>query len=193
MQKEQPYHKVNVYTGTRGASVIAKDESDVSRFVNFIRKAERPLLVIGAQTTKSNGLGRPLGDYAIEMAQAAHLPICATAHSQKFLVEKGIFPASNYDLVEILNFLKKENWKGVEGKGNHALVIFLGFRSDLLEQGLSTLMHFAPYLKTMTLDNYVHPHANYSLPNFVKVEKWKQFLDQLIGALKASGEDQQIH
>ena len=192
MQKQQPYHKVNIYTGTE-ASVIAKDDSDVSRFVKFIKKAERPLLVIGAQATKNNGLGRPLGEYAIEMAKAAKLPICATAHSQKMLIERDVFPESNYDLIEILSYLKKENWKGVEGKGNHDLVIFLGFRSDLLEQGLSTLRHFAPHLKTMTLDNYIHPHANYSLPNFLKKEKWKQFLEHLIEVLKATGDEKQIH
>ena len=124
-----------------------------------IKKAERPLLVLGA---------RMLVDDALEIAKAGNLSICATAHSQKALVEKGVFPESNYDFPEILNHLKNKDWKGVKGEGNHDLVVFMGFRSDLLAQGLSTLRHYAPHLKTLCLDEHVYVHADYSLPNFEK-------------------------
>jgi acetyl-CoA decarbonylase/synthase complex subunit epsilon len=62
--------------------------------------------------------------------------------------------------------------------------MFLGFRTDLGEQGLSTLKHFAPHLKTMTLCKFYYPNASYSLPNIRKDEKWKELLDNLIAKLK---------
>ncbi|MEJ2740888.1 MAG: carbon monoxide dehydrogenase beta subunit family protein, partial [Dehalococcoidia bacterium] len=71
----------------------------------------------------------------------------------------------------------------VKGEGNHDLVLFLGIRTDLATQGLSTLKHFAPHLKTMTLCKYYYPHASYSLTNYRKDDKWKEFLDTLIEKL----------
>jgi len=61
-------------------------------------------------------------------------------------------------------------------------------RTDLGEQGLSTLKHFAPHLRTMTLCKYYYPHADYSLPNFRKDEEWKTFLEDLIEDLKKKEE-----
>ncbi len=101
------------------------------------------------------------------------------------LLELGVEPASSYDIMEILNHLKDPEWKGVKKEGNHDLVMFLGFRTDLGEQGLSTLKHYAPHLKTLTLCKYYYPHASYSLPNFRKDEQWKEFLDNLITNLKS--------
>jgi len=63
-------------------------------------------------------------------------------------------------------------------------VMFFGFRTDLGEQGLSVLKHFAPHLKTMTLCKFYYPHADFSLPNFRKDEQWKNFLESLIDNLK---------
>ncbi len=187
--RTQPYHRVNVFTGVSGPKVIAKDEEDAARFAGFVKKAERPLLVLGAKADRYCGLDRPLVEYALDMVISDNIPICATAHSQKALVEKGFFPESNYDLMEILNHLKNKDWKGVKGEGNHDLVIFIGFRTDLLEQGLSALRNFAPHLKTMVLDNYIHAHADYTLPNFIKVEKWSQFLKSFIQVLQNSDKE----
>ena len=66
-------------------------------------------------------------------------------------------------------------------------MLFFGIRTDLAEQTLSVLKHFAPHLKTMTLCKYYYPNANYSLPNFRKDEKWKAFLEGLIADLKKGG------
>jgi acetyl-CoA decarbonylase/synthase complex subunit epsilon len=100
------------------------------------------------------------------------------------MAELRVKPDSFYDTVEIINALKDPNWRGVKKEGNHDLVLFFGIRSDLGEQGLSVLKHFAPHLKTMTLCKYYFPHANYSLPNFRKDEQWKAFLESLIDNLK---------
>ena len=175
-----PYHKVNVLTGIKSARLI----EDAQEYAGLIQKARRPLLVLGPLLLKWSLDGKLLIEYALEIAKAANIPICATAHVRVKLAELGVKPDSSYDAVEIVNALKDPNWRGVRTEGNHDLVLFFGIRSDLGEQCLSVLKHFAPHLKTMTLCKYYFPNANYSLPNFRKDEQWKAFLESLIDSLK---------
>jgi len=181
--KAQAFHSVNVLTGHKGATII----KDAVQCADLIKKAKRPLLVIGGMAMQEKGLAQPMGEYAIEIADAINMPICATADSSKGLIELGWMPESTLDFVDIINHLKKSDWMGVEKEGNHNLVIFMGIRSDLLEQGLSTLKHFAPHVKTMTLCSEVLPNANYSLPNWTKGKKWLGFLEGLTEALSDQG------
>jgi acetyl-CoA decarbonylase/synthase complex subunit epsilon len=175
-----PLHRVNVLTGTK--SGIAIDSAQ--EYADLIRRAKRPLLVVGPLLLKSLPDGKLLLEYALDIAKAAGIPICATAHTRGKIVELGVQPDCVYDVVEIINALKDPDWQGVKKEGNHDLVMFFGIRSDLGNQGLSTLKHFAPHLKTMTLCLHYFPHANYSLPNFKKDAKWQEFLESLIANLK---------
>jgi len=175
-----PYHRVNVLTGIKSARLI----EDAQEYADLIQKARRPLLVLGPLLLKWSLDGKLLMEYALDIAKTCNIPICATAQTRGKIVELGVKPDSFYDVVEIINALKDPNWRGVKKEGNHDLVLFFGIRSDLGEQGLSVLKHFAPHLKTMTLCKYYFPHANYSLPNFRKDEQWKTFLESLIDNLK---------
>jgi acetyl-CoA decarbonylase/synthase complex subunit epsilon len=49
---------------------------------------------------------------------------------------------------------------------------------------LSTLKHFAPKLKTISIDRFYHPNAQFSLEN-LSPEKWKEGLDALLKVLEA--------
>ncbi len=178
-----PYHRVNVLTGTKSAKVIENAEE----YAALILKARRPLLVIGPQTLTLSLDGKLLMEYALEIARAGNIPVCATAHTKKKMLELGSTPDSVYDIIEIINHLKDPQWQGVKKEGNHDLVLFLGIRSDLAEQGLSTLKHFAPHLRTMTLCKYLYPNADYSLPN-LKDYRWKEFLENLIDKLREEGQ-----
>lgn len=168
-----PLHRVNILTGPRTARVV----EDPVELAKLIAKAERPLLVLGPRLLKVNLGGKFLLDYALEIAKAKNIPTCATATVKSKMVEAGVKPDNVYDIVEIIHALKDPNWKGVRKQGNHDLVIFFGFRTDLGEQGLSVLKHFAPHLKTMTLCKYYYPHADFSLPNIRKDEQWKDILE----------------
>ena len=179
-----PFHIVNTMTGTKFAKLI----EDPAEYGYFIKRAKRPLMVVGSWALSTTLGGRLLLEYAVDIAKTLNIPIVATAHTKKKLLELGVEPASSYDIIEIINHLKDPEWKGVRKDGNHDLVMFLGFRTDLGEQGLSTLKHFAPHLKTMTLCKYYFPHASYSMPNFKKDDKWKEFLDSLITNLKEKEE-----
>ncbi len=174
-----PYHYVNVMTGSKSCRVI----EDGKEIAELIKKAGKPLLVLGERSLSLSLDGKAIIDYGAAIAKAKNIPICATAHTKKKLLELGLTPKSSYDIAEIVNHLKDPNWKGVKGEGNHDLVIFLGIRSDIATQGLSTLKHFAQHLKTMTLCKYLYPHASYSLPN-LKDSKWKEILECIIENLK---------
>jgi acetyl-CoA decarbonylase/synthase complex subunit epsilon len=175
-----PYHYVNTMSGTKYARLI----EDPAEYAHLIKNARRPLLAIGYWTLTSTLEGRLLLEYAVEISKTLNIPICATANTSKKLRELGVEPTSSYDVIDLINRLKDPVWKGVKGEGNHDLVMFLGFRSDLGTQGLSTLKHFAPHLKTMTLCKYYYPNASYSLANYRKDDKWKEFLEALITNLK---------
>ena len=175
-----PRHRVNVLTGFKSAKLI----EDPAEYANLIKKAKRPLLVVGPLLLASTTDGKSLMEYALNIAKACNIPVCATAQTRGKMVELGVEPDCVYDVVEIVNALKDPDWKGVKKDGNHDLVMFFGIRSDLGNQGLSTLKHFAPHLKTMTLCKHYFPHASYSVPNFKKDEKWLEFLEGLIANLK---------
>jgi len=175
-----PRHRVNVLTGTKSARLI----EDPAEYADLIRKAKRPLLVVGPLLLASTADGKILMEYALDIAKAVGIPICATAQTRGKIVEMGVQPDCYYDTVEIVNALKDPDWRGVKKEGNHDLVLFFGIRSDLGNQGLSTLKHFAPHLKTMTMCKHYFPHASYSLPNFKKDSEWQEFLEGLIANLK---------
>jgi len=179
-----PLHRVNVLTGTKSAIIL----DDAAEYAALIQQARRPLLVLGPKLLESSLDGKTLLQYALEIARAGSIPVCATAHVKGKMTELGVKPDSEYDAVEIANHLKDPDWRGVKKEGNHDLVIFFGFRTDLGNQVLSTLKHFAPHLRTMTLCKYVFPNADYSLPNFRKDEDWREFLDELIYNLKEGKE-----
>jgi acetyl-CoA decarbonylase/synthase complex subunit epsilon len=180
-----PLHRVNVLTGTKSARLV----EDTAQYANLIGKAKRPLLVLGPLLLEWSLDSKLAIEYALEIAKAANIPLCATETLKGKMLELGTEPDNVYDAVEIVNHLKDPEWQGVRKEGNHDLVIFFGIRSDLEEQCLSVLKHFAyKHLKTMTLDKYYFPHANYSLPNFRKEEQWKAFLEGLLDNLKKGGQ-----
>ncbi|MBM3176041.1 MAG: hypothetical protein FJZ93_10070, partial [Chloroflexi bacterium] len=102
-----PYHRVNVLTGTKAARII----EDAEEYAMLVKKAKRPLLVLGPKILTKPVEGKPLFEYAVEIAKTLDIPICATAHTKKKLVELGVEPASTYDIIEILNHLKDPAWK----------------------------------------------------------------------------------
>jgi len=175
----RPYHYVNEFTGTKSAIAI----EEPGKLFNIIKRAQRPLFVFGPFALNLRLNGRCVIGYGVDIAKALGCATVATGHVKAKLLEENLIPDSEWDIVEIINHLKDRNWKGVRGEGNHDLVIFLGIRPDLANQGLSTLKHFATHLKTLTLCFIYHPHATFSLPT-MKFDAWKSLLEGLIEDLK---------
>jgi acetyl-CoA decarbonylase/synthase complex subunit beta len=174
-----PYHYVNLLTGTRACKVIEEPE----RLVDIMKEAQRPLFIFGPKAIEVSLNGKPVINYGVAIAQALNnCATVATAHTKRMLLKLRVTPDSCYDVIEIINHLKDPNWQGVRKEGNHDLVIFLGIRTDLANQALSTLKHFAPHLKTLTLCKYLYPNASYSLPN-LRDKRWAQLLEGVVNIL----------
>ena len=74
-----PYHRVNVFTGTKSARLI----EDAGEYAHLIKRAQRPLLVLGSWALTTTLGGKPLIEYGVEIAKTLDIPICATAHTKK--------------------------------------------------------------------------------------------------------------
>jgi len=139
----------------------------------MLKKAKRPLFVIGSLIEDD----KEVLSLCTDMVNEWNLPVAATGNIHKTLVEKGI-KSKRYGTIEIVNLLKDPEWKGINGEGSHDLVLFVGVTYYLASQGLSSLKHFAPHLKTLTLCKYFHSNANASFPNMSDSE-WKKYLEKM--------------
>jgi anaerobic carbon-monoxide dehydrogenase, CODH/ACS complex subunit epsilon len=154
-------------SATKKANPITKPEVAVA----MIKKAQRPILVIGSNATERWMEGKQLIDYLIEFAKASKVPVVATAHMIGEFLKRGYEPAGFMSAMDIGNRLVDPEWKGLNGEGHPDLVLIVALPFYMQGLILSGLMHFAPDLKTMTLDNMYHPHASWSFPN-ATLEEW---------------------
>jgi acetyl-CoA decarbonylase/synthase complex subunit epsilon len=148
-------------SATKKAMAITKPEVAVS----LIKRATRPLLVVGSNAVERELEGRLLIEYLIDFAKASNVPIVATAHMFGEFLKRGYKPAGFMSAMDIGNRLVDPEWKGIDGKGPHDLAMFIALPYYMEGLILSGLMHFAPKLRTITLDNMYHPHASWSFPN----------------------------
>lgn len=180
MATAEPWQTAEI-PGPKKALVITKPEVVVA----MIKRAKRPILVVGHKAVETSLEDKKLIDYMIELSRKAHVPIVATAHIVGEFLKRGYQPAGWMPAVDIANRLADPNWNGLDGGGAYDLALFAGFPYYMEWTILSGLKHFAPNLKTITLDNMYQPHASWSFPN-VKVKEWIENLKVIIERL--SGE-----
>lgn len=152
---------------TKKANVIQKPEVAIA----MMKKAQRPLLIVGSNVTERWMEGKQAIEYIIEFANASKIPMVATAHMVGEFVKRGYTPAAYFNAMEISQRVVDPTWMGLDGKGHPDLVIYVGMPYYMEALILSGLKHFAPDLKTMTLDNMYHVHASWSFPN-ASLEDW---------------------
>jgi acetyl-CoA decarbonylase/synthase complex subunit epsilon len=152
---------------TKKANMIPKPEVAVA----MIKKASRPILIVGSYATDRSMEGKLLIEYLIDFANASKVPVVATAHMVGEFLKRGYQPAGFMPAMDIGNRLVDPKWQGLDGKGHPDLVLFVGLPYYMESLILCGLKNFAPDLKTMTLDNLFHPHASWSFPN-ATLEEW---------------------
>jgi len=81
-----PFFKTNVLTGFKGAHII----SGPKVMGDIIKKAERPLLVLGARVVEHFIGQRPYLEYCLELSKRLGIPICATAKVKKKVLEQDL-------------------------------------------------------------------------------------------------------
>jgi acetyl-CoA decarbonylase/synthase complex subunit epsilon len=169
-------------SATKKANAITKPEIAVA----MIKKAAHPILVVGSNATERWMEGKQLIDYLIDLARASNIQVVATAHMVGEFLKRGYEPAGFMNAMDIGNRLVDPEWQGIDGKGHPDLALFVGLPYYMEGLILSGLMHFAPDLKTMTLDNMYHPHASWSFPNGT-LEDWASNLTVMTLKFKDGG------
>ena len=167
---------------TKKANPIQKPEIAVA----MIKRAARPLLIVGSNATQRWMEGRQLIDYLIEFANASKVPVVATAHMVGEFLKRGYNPASFMTAMDIGQRIVDPTWQGIDGKGHPDLVIFVGLPYYMEALILSGLKHFAPEQKTMTIDNLYHAHASWSFPN-ASLEDWASNLKVMTSKFENNG------
>ncbi|HML05789.1 MAG TPA: CO dehydrogenase/acetyl-CoA synthase complex subunit epsilon [Methanobacterium sp.] len=156
-----------VIAGPKQALLVTPETAEM-----MLQKAKRPLMVMGPLINDS-----PVQTLAVKIADKWNIPIVSTGDAFKSLNEAGV-SSKPYGVVEIVNLLKDPDWNGLNGEGQHDLVVFVGVIYYIGSQGLSTLKHFAPHLKTLTICKFFHSNADASFPN-MKDEEWLKYLEKL--------------
>jgi acetyl-CoA decarbonylase/synthase complex subunit epsilon len=152
---------------TKKANPIQKPEIAVA----MIQRAAHPIIIAGSNLTERFMEGRPAIDFIIDLAKTSKVPVVATAHMVGEFVKRGYQPAAFMNAMDIGQRVEDPSWMGLDGKGHPDLIILVGMPYYLQALILSGLKHFAPTLKTMTLDNMYHAHASWSFPN-ASLEEW---------------------
>ena len=164
--------------GPKKANIIPKAEVAAA----MIKRAKRPILVLGYLSTKAEKETGKMLNFAIRMNQACGIPVVATAHTIKELVKQGFTSATRMSAMDIGNRLKDPDWTGLDGKGQYDLAVFMGWPYYMEYLILNGLKHFSQKLKTISLNRYYNPNASWSFPN-LKVEKWVQSFETIINKL----------
>ena len=177
----EPWQTAEV-SGPKKASVITKPEVIVA----MIKKSKHPILVVGHKVTEIDLEDRKLIDFIVDFAQKTKIPVVATAHTVSEFLKRSYKPTSWMPAVDIGNRLVDPEWKGIDGKGPHDLALFVGLPYYMELTILSGLKHYAPNLKTVTLDNVYHSHASWSFPN-ISTKDWLENLKVIIDKSEAGG------
>lgn len=148
--------------------------------VGLIRTAKSPLIVAGSLVLETKVGEDFLIDVIVKLGRNG-IPVVATAHTLKGFLERGFDQAVPMGIVDLANRLTDPTW-GIEGKGPHDLVVFSGVQYPLLSQILSALKHFATNLRTISLDRFFQPNADWSFPN-LKEEEWTQEILKIVKTL----------
>jgi acetyl-CoA decarbonylase/synthase complex subunit epsilon len=143
-----------------GDTVLTVEPEAVAK---LIKRSKRPLFVFGSKVLEREFDGKKAIDYAIEMARTSGVPVVATGHTVKGFLDRGFKPDAWMPVVNVVDRLRDPEWNGVKGEGQHDLVVFFGVTCVLGEQGLSTLKHFAPHMRTIAICPSYHPSAYMSL------------------------------
>lgn len=173
----EPWQRAEI-AGPKKALLILKPEVVTA----VIKKAKRPLLIVGHQAAEEYSDEVKMLDYAIRLKETTGIPMVVTAHLMRELVKRGVQPQSSMSAMEIGNRLADQDWKGLDGKGAYHLALFMGLPYYMEFVILSGLKHFSTNLKTISLGRFYNPHASWSFPN-LSVKDWSESFEVMLSRL----------
>lgn len=147
----------------------------------MIKKAKRPLLVVGSRAPNVETNDGDLVDSAIRFHKTG-VAVVATGHLAKIFRDRG---AEVYSMpfMNLGDRLRDPDWAGFDGEGPYDLVLFVGtlyYMEWLVQSGLKS---FAQDLRTVSLCNAYQPNASWSMGS-MPVKDWLTALDEIIKELE---------
>jgi acetyl-CoA decarbonylase/synthase complex subunit epsilon len=176
--KAEPWQTAEI-AGPKKALLILKPAVVVA----MIKRAKRPILIVGHLATETDSGNSEMIDYAIRMNKTIGIQVVATAHTIKGFIKKNFQDAIWMSAMDIGNRLKDPLWKGLDGQGLYDLALFMGLPYYMEFVILSGLKHFSQNLKTISLNRFYNPHATWSFPN-LKVKDWNESFEKILSTLK---------
>ena len=165
--------------GPKKALLILKPEVAAA----MVKRAKRPILVLGHLATAGDPDYVDALDYAIRLSKAAGVPVVATANTVKALVRRGFKPAAWMSAMDIGSRLQDTSWRGLDDRGPYDLALFMGLPYYMESTILAGLKNCTT-LKTVSLDRYYGPNATWSFPN-LSVKDWRESLEAVLSTLEA--------
>ncbi|UCE29173.1 MAG: CO dehydrogenase/acetyl-CoA synthase complex subunit epsilon, partial [Candidatus Bathyarchaeota archaeon] len=98
--KAEPWQKAEI-AGPKKALLILKPEVVVA----MVKRAKRPILIVGHQAAEDYSDEVKMIDYAIRMSKNAKIPVVATAHMTSEFKKRGFQPTSWMPAMDIGNRL----------------------------------------------------------------------------------------
>ncbi|MFQ6095972.1 MAG: CO dehydrogenase/acetyl-CoA synthase complex subunit epsilon [Candidatus Bathyarchaeia archaeon] len=175
--KAEPWQTAEI-AGPKKALLILKPEVVVA----MVKRAKRPILVVGHLAIEDYSDDIKMIDHAIRMSKTAGIPLVATAHMVTEFIKRDFQPAAWMSAMDIANRLKDPEWKGLDGKGPYDLAMFMGLPYYMEFVILAGLKHFSIDLKTISLDRFYNPHATWSFPN-LSVKNWNESFEIILSKL----------
>jgi len=173
----EPWQRAEI-PGPTKAFVISTPDVVLS----MLKRAKCPILVVGHEAAEVDLGGKTPIDFAIRIAKATEIPVVTTAQVVGEFLKRDFQPAAWMSAMDIGNRLNDSEW-AVSGGGPHDLALFLGLPYHMEWLILSGLKHFAPHLKTISLDRFYQPHSNWSFSN-ISLEDWRKNLETIARGVK---------
>ncbi|UCH57238.1 MAG: CO dehydrogenase/acetyl-CoA synthase complex subunit epsilon [Candidatus Bathyarchaeota archaeon] len=164
--------------GPKKAFVIPKPEVAAS----MIKKAKRPLLVVGSEAVSTKTKDGDLIITAIRLLKKGRVTVAATGHTVSEFRRRNVEGVKSMPLMNLGDRLRDPDWLGFDGGGQYDLVVFAGLPYYLEWLVLNGLKNFASGLRTISLDRSYQPNASWSLGSMPEKE-WEDVLDKIVSKL----------
>ncbi|MGQ9468793.1 MAG: CO dehydrogenase/acetyl-CoA synthase complex subunit epsilon [Nitrososphaerales archaeon] len=164
--------------GPKQASIIKPE-----MFPKVAKTLKRPLIVVGSR--KEALEDEDMVSYIAMLAKSINSPLAVSPSLFKKFMMFDDIKVICMGTEDLVNRLKEKEWKGFDGNGNYDSVLFVGGIYHFQSLMLSTLKHFAPHLRTFSIDRFYHPNAEFSFENMDK-EKWVQEFKKMVDTIKSS-------
>ena len=165
--------------GTKRAKVLTSTDDVLS----VLKRARRPLLVVGHKSVEGEEEKEKMITYIIRFSKASKIPILATAHMILEFNNRNFTPSGSMPAVDIVNRVRDNSWPGLDGKGPYDLVIIMGLPYDMEWLLFAGLKQSTKDLVRVSLDRFYHPQVSWSFPN-MSSKKWQETLDAIIKQLE---------